>query len=227
MELIVGGADEAGRGPVLGPMVVCAACFREADIPNLHDQGVTDSKQLSPKRREELYEIITRAALCYELVVLSPVEINEGMASGENLNDIEVAAFARAINAVIRRGPIPGKMWIDAADVKPERFGERVQGLLSTRVVVNASHKADATVTAVGAASILAKVTRDRLIHELSKQYGDIGSGYPSDPKTRAFLKSYYQDHGKFPPIVRTEWETLKQLEKEMGILPKGQTRLF
>jgi len=227
VEPIVGGADEAGRGPVLGPMVVCAACFREVDMPCMLDQGVTDSKQLNPKRREALFDVITRAALDYELVVLSPVEINEFMAGGTNLNDIEVTAFARAINAVIRRGTIPGTLWIDAADVKPTRFGERIQGLLSTRVVVNARHKADATITAVGAASILAKVTRDRLVHELAKQYGDIGSGYPSDPKTRGFLKKYYQDHGNFPPIARMEWETLKQLKKEMGVIPKGQTRLF
>jgi ribonuclease HII len=227
VDAIVGGADEAGRGPVLGPMVICAACFLEGDIPGLSEQGVTDSKQLSPKRREELFDVITRVSRGYELVVLSPGEINECMVGGTNLNEIEVAAFARAINAVIQRGVIPGTMWVDAADVKPERFGERIRGMLSARVAVDARHKADATFTAVGAASILAKTTRDRLVRELAKQYGDIGSGYPSDPKTRAFLKGYYQTHGEFPPIARTEWETLKKLKKEMGILPKGQARLF
>jgi ribonuclease HII len=227
VDAIVGGADEAGRGPVLGPMVICAACFREGDIPTLKAHGVTDSKQLSPERREELIDIISRTACGYELVVLSPGEINECMVGGTNLNEIEVIAFARAINAVIQRGVIPGTMWVDAADVKPERFGERIRDMLSARVTVDARHKADATFTAVGAASILAKTTRDRLVRELAKQYGDIGSGYPSDPKTRAFLKGYYQAHGEFPPIVRTEWETLKQLKKEMGILPKGQSRLF
>ncbi len=227
VDAIVGGADEAGRGPVLGPMVICAACFREGDLPYMQEQGVTDSKQLSPKRREELFDVITRASLGYELVVLLPGEINEYMVSGTNLNAIEVAAFARAINAVVQRGVIPGTMWVDAADVKPERFGERIRSMLSTPVAVDARHKADATFTAVGAASILAKATRDRLVREIAKHYGDIGSGYPSDPKTRTFLKGYYQAHGNFPPIARTEWETLKRLKKEMGILPKGQARLF
>ncbi len=227
MDAIVGGADEAGRGPVLGPMVICAACFCEGDLPSLHEQGVTDSKQLSPKRREELFNVITRASQGYELVVISPVEINECMAGGTNLNEIEVAAFGRAINALIQRGVIPATMWVDAADVKPERFGERIRCLLSTPVAVDARHKADATFTAVGAASILAKTTRDQLVCDLARHYGDIGSGYPSDPKTRTFLKGYYQSHGDFPPIARMEWETLKQLKKEMGILPRGQTRLF
>lgn len=227
VDAIVGGADEAGRGPVLGPMVICAACFREDDMPGLHEQGVTDSKQLSPKRREELFDIITRASQGYELVVLSPEEINAGMVSGTNLNEIEVIAFARAINTLIQRGVVPVTMWVDAADVKPERFGTRIQNMLTANVAVDARHKADATFTAVGAASILAKATRDRLVSELAKDYGDIGSGYPSDPKTRLFLKGYFQAHGEFPAIARTEWETLKLLKKEMGILPKGQTRLF
>lgn len=227
MDAIVGGADEAGRGPVLGPMVVCAACFRERDIPELHEKGVTDSKQLSPKLRDALSDVIIRASQGYEIVVLSPKEINEWMVGGTNLNEIEVNAFAKTINALIDRGIIPTTMWIDAADVKAERFGERIRGLLSTRVTVDARHKADATFTAVGAASILAKTTRDRYVGELAKEYGDVGSGYPSDPKTRAFLKGYYRAHGEFPPIARTEWETLNQLKKEMGILPKGQTRLF
>lgn len=227
VETIVGGADEAGRGPVIGPMVVCVACFREGDLPALQDQGVIDSKQVSPKRRAELFDVITRAAKVYELVVISPAEINEKMVRGTNLNEIEVAAFARAINAVIQRGVFPGIVQVDAADVKPERFGARIQALLSIKLAVDARHKADATFTAVGAASILAKTTRDRLVDELAKQYGDIGSGYPSDPKTRAFLTGYYRAHGEFPSIARTEWGTLSQLKKEMGILPKGQTRLF
>ncbi|MBN2150722.1 MAG: ribonuclease HII [Candidatus Lokiarchaeota archaeon] len=227
MDAIVGGADEAGRGPVLGPMVVCAACFREGDVPGLQEQGVTDSKRLSPKRREELCDVIARVACGFELVVLSAVEINEGMAAGTNLNDIEVAAFARAINAMIRRGTIPHTMWVDSADVKPNRFGERIRRLLCARVAVNASHNADATYTAVGAASILAKVTRDRLVRDLAAQHGDFGSGYPSDPKTRAFLKAYYHDHGGFPPFARAEWKTLDALRKEMGAPPAGQTRLF
>jgi ribonuclease HII len=224
---IVGGADEAGRGPVLGPMVICAAFFHETDIPFLQEKGVTDSKQLSPKRREELVEVITSKAVDYELVVLSPEDINKGMTSGTNLNELEVNAFARAIGAVVSRGTKPGIIWVDAADVKPERFGERINSKLPTRLTIDARHKADATFTAVGAASILAKTKRDQIISEIAKQYGEIGSGYPADPKTRAFLKTFYTVHQAFPPIIRTEWETIKQLKKEMGITSKGQSRLF
>nr|MDO8114280.1 ribonuclease HII [Candidatus Sigynarchaeota archaeon] len=227
MTAIVGGADEAGRGPVLGPLVICAACFPEEEIPFLKDKGVTDSKQLTPKRRDELVDVITGKAIAYELVIFSAQEISKSMENGVNLNDQEIDGFARAINGLIQRGAVPRMMWVDAADVKPERFGERIQAKLKSKINLLAMHKADAIHIPVGAASILAKTKRDALIDELAKEYGDIGSGYPSDPKTRAFLKEYYATQQRFPPIARTSWDTLKQLKKELGILPKGQTRLF
>ncbi|WP_457753524.1 ribonuclease HII, partial [Thermococcus sp.] len=84
-----------------------------------------------------------------------------------------------------------------------------------------AEHKADAKYLPVSAASILAKVTRDKAIEKLKKQYGEIGSGYPSDPRTRKFLEEYYKEHGEFPPIVRKSWKTLRKIEEKL----KAQTR--
>lgn len=229
-ESLVSGADEAGRGPVLGPLVICAACFHESDIPILKERGVTDSKKLSPKRREELVDVILEKAIDHELVVFSAQEIVESMQSGVNLNQLEVEGFARAINAMLARGTSPRITWIDAADVKAERFGEHIQAKLDCKISLQSLHKADAIYIPVGAASILAKTKRDALIKELASDYSeycDIGSGYPSDPVTRIFLKEYYMQYACYPPITRTTWETLKKLEKELGILPKGQTTLF
>ena len=226
-ETLVSGADEAGRGPVLGPLVICAACFREADIQVLKEQGVTDSKKLTPQRREDLVDVILEKAVDHELVVFSAKEIVDSMQSGVNLNQLEVKGFAKAINAMIARGTFPRITWIDAADVKAERFGEHILAQLDCKLSLQSLHKADAIHIPVGAASILAKTKRDALIEELAREYGNIGSGYPSDPVTRTFLKEYYLQHVCYPPITRTTWETLKKLEKELGILPKGQTTLF
>jgi len=228
-ETLVSGADEAGRGPVLGPLVICAACFREADIPVLKEQGVTDSKKLTPKRREELVSVILEKCIDHELVVFSARDIVESMQSGVNLNQLEVNGFAKAINAMLGRGISPRITWIDAADVIEERFGEHIQLQLDRKLSLQSMHKADAIHIPVGAASILAKTKRDALIDELAGEYHNynIGSGYPSDPVTRAFLKEYYTEHGEYPSITRTTWGTLKKLEKELGILPKGQTTLF
>jgi len=226
-ESLVSGADEAGRGPVLGPLVICAACFHESDIPILKERGVTDSKKLTPKQRDELVGVILEKAVDHEIVVFSAQEIVQSMESGVNLNQLEVEGFARAINAMLARGTLPRITWIDAADVKPERFGEHIQAKLDREIRLHSMHKADAIHIPVGAASILAKTKRDALIAELASEYGDIGSGYPSDPTTRTFLKDYYLQHGQYPSITRTTWETLKKIEKELGILPKGQTTLF
>jgi ribonuclease HII len=226
-ETLVSGADEAGRGPVLGPLVICAACFREADILILKEHGVTDSKKLTPKRREELTSVILETAVDHELVVFSARDIVKSMQSGVNLNQLEVQGFAKAINAMIARGTFPRITWIDAVDVIEARFGEDISLQLDRKLSLLSMHKADAIHIPVGAASILAKTRRDTMIEEFATEFGNIGSGYPSDPATRTFLKEYYLQHGEYPSITRTTWATLKKLEKELGILPKGQTTLF
>jgi ribonuclease HII len=227
MSPILGGADEAGRGPVLGPMVICAACFQEEDLAFLTEQGVKDSKQLTPKRRGELRGVIAEKTVDYELVVFEASEIDASLQNGTNLNELEAAGFSRAIDAIINRGTVPDRVWIDAVDPIPGRFGEKIAQSLCQDVAIEASHKADVLYVQVGAASILAKTRRDELLANLAEEYGDIGSGYPSDPKTRAYLKAYYRENGEFPAIARLTWDTVTKVKKELGILPKGQEKLF
>lgn len=225
--MLVGGVDEAGRGPVIGPLVICGALFPSDAIDKLHAAGVHDSKQLTPAAREALVPVIKGLAIDHELVILAPRDINKAMAKKTSLNEIEVQGFARAVNTLIARNGTGMKVWMDAADVNPDRFKDRIARLLDEKVPLKAMHKADETVVAVGAASILAKTTRDAAIAELHEKHGDLGSGYPADPKTRDFLKSYHRQTGKFPSFARTRWETLRDLEREMGVPPKGQTTLF
>ena len=225
--MLVGGVDEAGRGPVLGPLVICGAIFPEDAIEKLEAAGVHDSKQLTRGNREALVPIIKQLAVDHELVVLEARDINVAMAKKTSLNDIEVEGFARAVNALVARNGPAMKVWMDAADVNPVRFKDKVGRLLVKDVPLEAMHKADETVIAVGAASIIAKCARDAAIESLQEKHGDLGSGYPSDPKTRGFLKAYRLQHGKFPPFARKRWETLRELEKELGLPPPGQSRLF
>ena len=100
--------------------------------------------------------------------------------------------------------------------MKEERFGEVIGKRLSFSPKIVAEHKADSKYIPVAAASILAKVTRDRAIEKLKEAYGEIGSGYPSDPITRRFLEEYYKKHGVFPPIVRKSWKTLEKIEEKL-----------
>ena len=140
------------------------------------------------------------------------------------LNKFEVENFVRALNSLKVR---PDVIYIDAADVKEERFGEEIKAKLKFKAEVIAEHKADDKFLPVSAASILAKVTRDREIERLKEEYGEIGSGYPSDPRTRTFLESYYREHGEFPPIVRQSWKTLRKIEERLRaeVKPKEKKR--
>lgn len=221
------GADEAGRGPVLGPLVICAACFDEFNMDKLRSSGVQDSKKLTSNQRESMVKIIDSFLVDKEIVVFPAKHIDNSITSGTNLNQLEVDGFIHAINSILDRGNVPDVIWLDAADIDEKRFQRRIEAGLEVNVKIIAKHKCDETETCVGAASILAKIRRDEIIKQLSSKYGNIGSGYPSDVKTRQFIKDFYKEHGFFPPFVRKTWKTMRNLEKELDILPPGQTRLF
>ncbi|MCA6213106.1 MAG: ribonuclease [Thermococcaceae archaeon] len=206
----MGGIDEAGRGPVIGPLVIAAVVVDESRIGELESLGVKDSKKLTPKKREELFEKIVSIVDDYFILKLSPEEIDSREGT---MNELEIESFARVLNSLKVK---PDILYIDAADVKEERFGDIIGEKLSFSPKIVAEHKADAKYIPVAAASILAKVTRDRAIEGLKEIYGEIGSGYPSDPVTRKFLEEYYKKHGEFPPIVRKSWKTLKKIEEKL-----------
>lgn len=223
---IILGADEAGRGPVIGPLVICAACFDDADVDFLKENGVQDSKKLTSAKREEMLVLIKDKVIDHEVKIFSANDIDDSLQGGINLNQLEVKGFIHCINAILKRKNIPDEVWLDAADVNADRFKNRIKQKLIKDVKVIAMHKCDEKITCVGAASIIAKTTRDNIIEKLKEKYGDLGSGYPSDEKTRIFIKEYYTKHKKFPPIVRNTWGTMAKLKKELGILAKGQKKL-
>ncbi|MEA3200613.1 MAG: ribonuclease [Thermoplasmata archaeon] len=209
---MIAGVDEAGRGPVLGPLVV-AAVLIETDKP-LRKLKVKDSKQLSAKKREELAPLIRDACRATALRVIHPAELNARMPR-ENLNEIEVVAFADLLRELA-----PATAVLDACDVNAERFGQRVGARLAHPCVIKSEHEADARHPAVAAASILAKVERDRHIANLAAEHGAIGSGYSHDETTRAWLAAYVAREGKLPPIARHHWETARRL------IPQNRTLL-
>ena len=202
------GVDEAGRGPVMGPLVV-GAVYVDDDAA-LRELGVKDSKKLSPKRREELYDRIIDVAEGYSIITLSAEEIDARRAR-MSLNMVEMEMFAEAVS----RMPVT-RVYVDCPDPNEEKFGN----MLSVRIdntPVTARHKADDTYPVVSAASILAKVTRDRLIAEISEEFGEnIGSGYPSDPVTISFIEKWLKEKGCTPRHTRNSWDTVKNLKSRL-----------
>ena len=200
------GIDEAGRGSVLGPMVIAGVIIPEKMEKVLERMGVKDSKRLTPNRRTILSRKLKKM-FEYEIVVISALEIDKMRADGINLNDIEKNAMR---DLIIRLNP--EKAIVDAVDVKAERF----QNYLceSTGVNVIAEHKADDKYIEVSAASIIAKAERDLQISQINKEFikqGGIGSGYPSDPTTKKFLTNYTYD--EMPEFVRKSWATVSKMK--------------
>ena len=200
------GIDEAGRGSVLGPMVIAGVVVPEKMEKILERMGVKDSKRLTPNRRTILSRKL-RKMFDYEIVVISAREIDDLRASGVNLNEIE----KNAMESIILKLK-PEKAIVDAVDVKAERFQENLCN--DTGIDVIAEHKADDKYIEVSAASIIAKAERDEYIKEINKEYiksGGIGSGYPSDPTTKKFLTNYTYD--EMPDFVRKSWATVAKMK--------------
>ena len=200
------GIDEAGRGSVLGPLVIAGVVVPEKMEKVLERMGVKDSKRLAPHRRTILSRKLKKM-FDYEVVVISAREIDEMRADGINLNEIEKNAMESILLKIK-----PEKAIVDAVDVKAERFQENL--CKDTDVNVVAEHKADDKYIEVSAASIIAKAERDNQIAQINKEFiksGGIGSGYPSDPNTKEFLSNYTYD--EMPDFVRRSWATVAKLK--------------
>ena len=207
------GIDEAGRGPVIGPLVMGGVIIDQDLLPKLEEQGVKDSKQIPPKKREDLSKIIKNNCVKFKIIeitakTIDSKKINENI----NLNMVELEAIVNILNDIK-----PKIAYIDCPDIKPDRFKSRILKRIKyqPKPDIIVEHKADENYVVVGAASILAKVRRDKIIQELNELHQDkIGTGYPSDPKTRSFLENFYKKHKYFPDFVRTTWDTCKKIRQ-------------
>lgn len=200
------GVDEAGKGPVIGPMVVAAVRAAPTRLP----ADVDDSKRLSSERRTEIAAAL-RGDVAIAVVTVDPPAIDE---PASDMNTLTVRGHARAAETVVRPGD---HVVADAGDTSESRFASRLASNLTAgdvcddAITVDAAHGADETDAVVGAASIVAKVARDARIDAIDHTYPEyecIGSGYPSDPTTREFLRAYVRDHGDVPPHARRSWAT-------------------
>lgn len=211
------GIDEAGKGPVIGPMVV-AGCLIDASIEReFKNLGIKDSKELTPKRREFLANIIREKAETFEIVIIHPKEIDESLNSGTNLNHLESGKIAEIINK-INKGYKKIKVVIDCPSVGIAKWADALKMKIEnlSNLEITCEHKADKNHIAVSAASILAKSIREKEMDALREKYGsEIGSGYTSDPATIHFLE-LHADDPKDESIFRKTWETWKKASEKL-----------
>ena len=213
--MIIAGVEEAGRGPVIGPMVMTGVMLEEEKIKKLQSIGVKDSKLLTPQKREELFDFVCAIVKKHHTIILSPTQIDNALESKEiNLNWLEAITSAKILNKLR-----PDKAILDCPSNNIVAYANYVKNLLEHEMILVCEHKADLNHTIVAAASIIAKVTRDRIINDLKQKVGsDFGSGYPSDPKTQAFLSKNYDRYD----IFRKSWSSYKRIvesKKQKGIL--------
>lgn len=215
---MIAGIDEAGKGPVLGPMCVAGVLLDEKKLDALCRIGVKDSKQLTAKRREVLAVEIKNLVDKYFILEVSPFQIDE-LRKIMTMNEIMVVCYAKVLEDLK-----PDHAFVDAADVIADRFGENIRKKYTRDLEITSEHNADVKYPIVSAASILAKVRRDALVKELEKKAGvEIGSGYPADPKTITFLEGWIKEYGSLPDFARSSWETSKKL---VGKFSKTQRRM-
>lgn len=212
---MISGVDEAGRGPVVGPLVVAGVTLE--DDSKLIEYNVRDSKKITPHRREVLAKKIKEFAVNYEILIISAADIDD-MRKIMTINEIEVNAFAQVIKKLE-----PEVCYVDSADVNDDRFGRDILSNLSFKPDIISKHKADEIYPIVGAASILAKTKRDEEVKKIEQKLENqlslpLGSGYPADPITQKFLKEWVKRFSKLPPHTRHSWKTAQNIIKENSI---------
>lgn len=204
------GIDEAGRGSVIGPLIVGGVLIDREKLKDLEELNVKDSKLLSKKRREDLFPKIEEIAKQTKIVISTAQEIDQMMNVGINLNEIEKRKFLEVINELD-----PDEVIIDCPSVNEEKFGRKIKNLIENDSKVKVEHKADENYPVVSAASIIAKVVRDRNVEEIKEETGiELKTGYSHDKESIEFIKDSFE-RPEIRKYIRKNWSTHKRLKDE------------
>ncbi len=207
---LICGIDEAARGPLIGSMFIVGTMFEEKSLQKLKELGVKDSKLLKHSKRIELEKEIKKIAEKIKIIEVKPKEIDEAVESesGLNLNWLEALKQAEIINELK-----PDRAVIDCPSTNLEAYTaylkKHIKKDVLSKLHLVVEHKADFNFLECASASIIAKCERESYIEKLHRQYGNLGSGYPSDPRTIEFLNNNWDKH---PEIFRKTWETYKRV---------------
>ena len=208
INLLICGIDEAGRGSVLGPLVIAGINIKNSDIKKLEEIGVRDSKALTRKKRGFLFDKILDIS---EFVCIYKIDCKT---IDENVYQRKLNKLEGGIMSTIIKYLEADVAYVDSCDVNINRYTNYLKSNLdlNNNTSIIAMHKADRMNPAVSAASIIAKVTRDREIQILEENFQNIGSGYPSDKKTMYFIHNWIKEYKEFPNFVRKSWKPVREI---------------
>ncbi|MCC5994134.1 MAG: ribonuclease HII [Candidatus Aenigmarchaeota archaeon] len=212
--MIIAGIDEAGRGAVIGPMVLAGVSIESKDSKKLKKMGIRDSKELTPEKREELAKELERMVKEIVVIKVSACKISSFKAKGINLDKLEAMKIADIISILKAE-----KVYVDSIEQNCEKFERMIREFLprgkSVRLVVK--NYLDESVPIVSAASIIAKVERDREIEKIKRKVNfDFGVGYSHDERTRVFIEKILQTEEAPPPYLRIHWETVEDIARKL-----------
>lgn len=205
------GIDDAGRGPVLGPMILAGVLINQQEEQTIKDWGAKDSKLLFPTKRKKISNQIKKQ-FEHHIEISTPKEIDDH----KNLNLLEAEKAAKIINRLTKNLNEKVQVIIDCPSVNIQSWTNDVQHLIDKPENINlkCEHKADLHHPIVSAASIIAKERREDEIYKLKLRFKtDFGSGYPADPKTKEFITKNF-NNPKYKPLIRFSWNTVKKLIK-------------
>ncbi len=216
------GIDEAGRGPLIGDMILAAVVFDQEGIRVLEELKVKDSKDLSPHVRAQLYHPIIRNSIVIATSHITPEEIDSF-----NLNKLllmRIIDLLRIISVFIDMTNVTN---IIIDEIKGwQKILPREVRKIAPRAKLVVEPRADSKYIVVSAASIVAKYIRDTNLRPARRLFGDFGSGYPSDPRTREWIIAEYEASMDKPPlIVRRTWSTLNSLAPNWFIKKQAKPR--
>ncbi len=210
--MLICGIDEAGRGAVIGPMVIAGVVIDNKDEKKLKEFGVKDSKKLTPKRREEIAVKIEEIARNIIVIKVPSCKIDDYRNKGVNLDIIEAMKMADIIDMAGANKTIVDSLTQNSNNYKQKIF----KYLNNKKVKVVVENHCDDNYLIVAAASIIAKVNRDESIKKLKKKVNfDFGVGYSHDKRTIEFLQKLVNKRGRLPPYVRKTWSTVQNMKKD------------
>lgn len=217
---LVMGIDEAGRGPVIGDMVIAITVFREDMLKIISNLGVRDSKSLVPSIREKLVPYIIKYSVITVLSHVSPMEIDL-----QNLNKLTIERISYLLETLSKIiNPLQVKrIAIDMITGYRKYCPNYKQYFPNAEIIFDVD--ADEKYIEVSAASIIAKYYRDQLIKGLAKYYGDIGSGYPTDKKTINWIRNIYKKGLPPPAFIRRSWKVINKIAPEWYMNKKKELR--
>jgi len=218
------GIDESGRGAVIGPLVICAVCTDEEYVKKIGSIVTSDREVRDDSVRKLIYLRTRKFLKVIEYVVVDAPVIDYFVSQGL-LNEMLASYMTLAIANVVTQGYMPWIVKIDSPIKKWSIFKKAILDYFNAleipipkqNIFVKAGLDEEDPIVAL--AGVLAKLKRDTIVQQLKKKYGDFGSGYPSDVRTRSWLRKLIEQGKELPPIVRKTWTTVENIVKEIDKL--------